>query len=763
MTVKVTDSQGGLSDTLTVRVTVYDVNEAPVFTGNPALSVAVDEHDVNDQYVVMDLADYDARDEEGGVAWSLTGTDSGDFAISADGVVTFRAGPNFEAPADSGRDNVYNVTVVARDILSSSPRRTVSADVTVTVADVEEDGKIEVVNLNLDPVVGETVSFMLSDPDGGISSIEWKVQLRDPNPNNPDAGWASEPSDGTNTTTFRYLVDEDHAGKEMRAYVAYSDRRGSGKTATSQGGGGPTPSALDFEWTVTRDIDELGSGHDTPSGQWSDGATLWVLENGDGADDAVYAYDVKTGERVEGREFELDGANRAPRGVWSDGSTAWVSDSGRERLFAHDLESGERLPERDIALAGRNRDARGIWSDDGMMWVLDGGKDSLFAYDLASGDLLAEYELASANGDPQGVWSDGVTFWVSDHVEKRLFAYRLPARPEAPAGEDAEPQALERVSDEEFPSTVLSRASNNSPRGLWSDGDVMYVADESDARVYTYNMPDAIDARLSSLSLSGVDIGEFAPNREEYEGVVDDGVTVTTVEAAAAQDDAVVVITPADADEAAEGRQVAVRGGAEITVTVTSADGSREQTYSVRIEETGPSASCLRGTVAEGFSLVVSEGGSIDDLATCAEGRDVTALYTLDGGEYVSYILGAPALVNEGFVGLFADGVPALTPLVARSDGPATADPVPDAVTRPLATCLQGEIVEGFNLVLYEGGSVGDLEACAEGAGLASLYVLDDGVWVSHILGAPAFVNVAFRDLYADGVPSATPLVGKRN
>ena len=58
--------------------------------------------------------------------------------------------------------------------------------------------------------------------------------------------------------------------------------------------------------------------------------TLWVLENGDGTDDAVYAYGLASGERVEDREFELDGANRAPRGVWSDGSTAWVSDSGQQ-------------------------------------------------------------------------------------------------------------------------------------------------------------------------------------------------------------------------------------------------------------------------------------------------------------------------------------------------------------------------------------------------------------------------------------------------
>ena len=199
--------------------------------------------------------------------------------------------------------------------------------------------------------------------------------------------------------------------------------------------------------------------------------------------------------------------NRAPRGFWSDRSVVWVSDSGRERLFAYRLADGERLEEREFALAAGNSDARGIWSDGETMWVLDGRADALFAYALASGELLAEYELDSANDDPRGLWSDGVTIWVSDHGAKRLIAYRLPVLPDAetdPGEEDADDDAreLERVSDEEF--TELSKASNNSPRGIWSDGDVMYVADESDDRVYSYNMPDAIDARLASLTLSGV-------------------------------------------------------------------------------------------------------------------------------------------------------------------------------------------------------------------------------------------------------------------
>ena len=356
------------------------------------------------------------------------------------------------------------------------------------------------------------------------------------------------------------------------------------------GGGrtGPTPSDVDFEWNVTRDLEQVDGGNDRATGVWSDGTTLWVADNADGAGDAVYAYDLASGERVEEREFELDERNRAPRGVWSDRTTIWVSDSGQEKLFAHNLESGERLPERDIALAERNRDARGIWSDGETMWVLDGVKDSLFAYDIASGDLLAEYELDAANDDPHGLWSDGVTFWVSNHDPKRLFAYRLPVLPDAEADsgeEDADDDAreLERVRDEEF--SKLSRAGNNSPRGIWSDGDVMYVADANDDRVYTYNMPDAIDARLASLTLSGVDIGEFDPGRTDYEGAVADGVTETTVEAEAMQPRTDVAIDPPDADgDDANGHPVALQDLGEITVTVTSQDGSRKKTYRVQPE-----------------------------------------------------------------------------------------------------------------------------------------------------------------------------------
>ena len=320
---------------------------------------------------------------------------------------------------------------------------------------------------------------------------------------------------------------------------------------------------------------------------------------------------------MEDREFELDERNRAPRGVWSDRSTIWVSDSGQNQLFAHDLGSGDRLPDSDLALAPRNRDARGIWSDGVTMWVLDGGKNALFAYDLKTGDPLAGYALDSTNDDPHGIWSDGVTVWVSNHDPKHLFAYRLPV-PDPEAGED-EALELERVTDEEF--TKLSRASNNSPRGIWSDGDVMYVADASDGKVYSYNMPDAIDARLASLTLSGIDIGEFLPRRTDYEGDIAEGVTETRVEAEAEQRRAEVVIEPIDVDgDDATGHQVALASVSEITVAVMSPDGSRTCSYRVTVQrpevelELAPTWTSIAWPGADGVTIAGAlQDGDIGD------------------------------------------------------------------------------------------------------------------------------------------------------
>ena len=126
------------------------------------------------------------------------------------------------------------------------------------------------------------------------------------------------------------------------------------------------------------------------------------------------------------------------------------------------------------------------------------------------------------------------------------------------------------------------------------------------------------------------------------------------------------------------------------------------------------------------------------------------------------YILGAPDFVNEAFVALYAAGLPSLTPLIAKSEGPPSPAPPSGEVTEFGPDCLRGEIASGFSLVLYEGGSVEDLDSCAQSSDVTAVYALVEGEYVPYILGAPDFVNQAFRELFTDGLPVATPLVGKR-
>ena len=151
----------------------------------------------------------------------------------------------------------------------------------------------------------------------------------------------------------------------------------------------------------------------------------------------------------------------------------------------------------------------------------------------------------------------------------------------------------------------------------------------------------------------------------------------------------------------------------------------------------------------------------------CALSRHIVALYVLDDGVYVPYIVGAPEFVNRSFQELHADGVLPLTPFVAGSEGPPSAD---TAVDRPpedeLATlrgssCLHGEIATGFSLVLYQGGSLEALATCARGHSITALYALDAGSYFPYILGAPDFVNRSFVELYDDGLPALTPLVAR--
>ena len=144
-------------------------------------------------------------------------------------------------------------------------------------------------------------------------------------------------------------------------------------------------------------------------------------------------------------------------------------------------------------------------------------------------------------------------------------------------------------------------------------------------------------------------------------------VTLTSVEAIATQEAATVVIAPSDAD-GENGHQVALGAETEITIAVTSGDGSRTKNYRIRVER----PPCLTGLSAERLSEVTFVGGSLDELLGCARSFGLDALYHYSDG-WVGFFLEAPEFLNQDFRNRFAEGLPAGEPLIAnREPAPAT-------------------------------------------------------------------------------------------
>ena len=115
-----------------MTVTVTDVNEGPEIeetSANTAITVRENHDQVLSTYTATDPEDPDAEITR----WSVSGRDGGDFTINEAGELTFRKLPDVERPADSNRDNTYEVTIRASD-----GRYYGTLNVTVTVEAVDE-------------------------------------------------------------------------------------------------------------------------------------------------------------------------------------------------------------------------------------------------------------------------------------------------------------------------------------------------------------------------------------------------------------------------------------------------------------------------------------------------------------------------------------------------------------------------------------------------------------------------------------------------
>ena len=221
--------------------------------------------------------------------------------------------------------------------------------------------------------------------------------------------------------------------------------------------------------------------NNSPWGIWSDGQTAWISNEND---HKIYAYDLGAKERDSDQDFDtLDAAdNDRPTGVWSNGTTMWVADYDDGQIYAYQMSDRARTPGEDfntLSSAG-NTNPTGIWSDETTMWVADYEDGKIYAYNLSdkARDATKGFNaLATGNERPEGIWSNGQTMWVANsHTSTggiKIYAYDMATR--------------DRVEEKEFNSLIA--AGQRDPKGIWSDGNIMWVVDKLNHKIYAYYFP----------------------------------------------------------------------------------------------------------------------------------------------------------------------------------------------------------------------------------------------------------------------------------
>jgi hypothetical protein len=135
LTIRAMDAVGNYSDQ-SISISVTNVNEAPTITINSSATT----HSVTQAENISSIINYTATDFDAGTSltWSLSSTDAADFSInSSTGVLSFASSPDFEAPVDSGVNNIYDVIVTVSDGTLSD-----SQSLTVTITNANEGASI---------------------------------------------------------------------------------------------------------------------------------------------------------------------------------------------------------------------------------------------------------------------------------------------------------------------------------------------------------------------------------------------------------------------------------------------------------------------------------------------------------------------------------------------------------------------------------------------------------------------------------------------
>ena len=209
-------SDATADDTVTVAITVTDVNEPPAFDGLTATR-EVAENTVAGQNIGGPVA---ATDQDAGdtLTYTLGGTDAAAFDIDAS-----TGQLKTKAPLDYETTTSYAVTVSVRDSKdvdgNPDPLQDASISVTITIINLNEVATLTLSSLQ--PQVGTPFTATLNDPDGA-SNATWAWEKFSDRTN-----WATISS----ATSPSYTPVAGDVNYYLRVTAFYTDSHSSDKSA----------------------------------------------------------------------------------------------------------------------------------------------------------------------------------------------------------------------------------------------------------------------------------------------------------------------------------------------------------------------------------------------------------------------------------------------------------------------------------------------------------------------------------------------------